>query len=326
MAELVREIMIDATPETIWPFLTDPGKHVEWEGTVADIDPRPGGVYRVLVAGQYQSAGEFVEVVPMAKVVFTFGWEQENNPIAPGSTEVEITLHPEGDEDPRAARAPRPARRAAVERPRRADGGTTSSGSRCVPPAAIPGRTGDPGRCVMDIIELHDRALEATHDDRGQRRRRPVRRADAVCRVRRARVAEPHGWRQLPLREDRPRRTRRGHAGDRRFRARRRTHALPRARRPRCRRRGATRCCWSALCICPSATFRERLRSASTRSRRSCTVGTSPRPPANRPRSNRRCTRWRGRTPRTSMTASVAPAGHSGRLSRCRPGHPTPRR
>jgi len=23
MAELVREIMIDATPETIWPFLTD---------------------------------------------------------------------------------------------------------------------------------------------------------------------------------------------------------------------------------------------------------------------------------------------------------------
>ena len=26
MADLVREIMIDATPETIWPFLTDAGK------------------------------------------------------------------------------------------------------------------------------------------------------------------------------------------------------------------------------------------------------------------------------------------------------------
>jgi uncharacterized protein YndB with AHSA1/START domain len=97
MAELVREIMIDATPETIWPFLTEPGKHVEWDGTVAEIDPRPGGVYRVLVAGEFQSAGEYLEVVPMKKVAFTFGWEQDDHPIPPGSTTVEITLHPEGD-------------------------------------------------------------------------------------------------------------------------------------------------------------------------------------------------------------------------------------
>jgi uncharacterized protein YndB with AHSA1/START domain len=97
MAELVREIMIDATPETIWPFLTDPERHVEWLGTVAEIDPQPGGVYRVLVGGQHQSAGEYVEVVPMERVVFTFGWEQEGPPIPPGSTTIEISLVPEGD-------------------------------------------------------------------------------------------------------------------------------------------------------------------------------------------------------------------------------------
>jgi uncharacterized protein YndB with AHSA1/START domain len=97
MADLVREIMIDATPETIWPFLIDPGKHIEWDGTVAELDPRPGGVYRVLVQGEHQSAGEYVEVDPMKKVVFTFGWEQEGHPIPPGSTTVEITLQPEGD-------------------------------------------------------------------------------------------------------------------------------------------------------------------------------------------------------------------------------------
>jgi uncharacterized protein YndB with AHSA1/START domain len=97
MAELVREIMIDATPETIWPFLVDPAKHVEWIGTEADIDPRPGGVYRVNVQGLHQSAGEYVEVVPQQKVVFTFGWDEEGNPIKPGSTTVEISLHPEGD-------------------------------------------------------------------------------------------------------------------------------------------------------------------------------------------------------------------------------------
>src|SRR5207247_1821669 len=72
MAELVREIMIDATPETIWPFLTEPDKHVEWMGTVADIDPRPGGTYRVRVRGEHQSAGEYTEVVRHEKVVFTF--------------------------------------------------------------------------------------------------------------------------------------------------------------------------------------------------------------------------------------------------------------
>lgn len=96
MAELVREIVIDATPETIWPLLVDPARHVEWMGTEAEIDPRPGGVYRVLARGAHQAAGEYVEVVPEEKVVFTFGWEGDEHPIPPGSTTVEISLHPEG--------------------------------------------------------------------------------------------------------------------------------------------------------------------------------------------------------------------------------------
>ena len=111
MAELIREIVIDATPETIWPFLTEADKHVEWVGTVAEIDPRPGGIYRVLIRGQHQSAGEFVEVVPNEKVVFTFGWEEQDRLIPPGSTTLEITLYPEGDKTRRAPRAPRPTRR-----------------------------------------------------------------------------------------------------------------------------------------------------------------------------------------------------------------------
>src|SRR5947209_11224384 len=97
MAELVREIMIDATPETIFPFLTVPEKFKNWNGTEVELDPRPGGIFRVLTAGQYQAAGEFVEVVPNEKVVYTFGWDQPDNPIRPGSTRVEITLQREGD-------------------------------------------------------------------------------------------------------------------------------------------------------------------------------------------------------------------------------------
>ena len=96
MAELVREILVDASPETIYPFLVEGDKHVLWEGTEANLDARPGGVYEVLIAGAYKAAGEFVELVPNEKVSYTFGWDDPDNPIKPGSTTVEITLHPEG--------------------------------------------------------------------------------------------------------------------------------------------------------------------------------------------------------------------------------------
>ncbi len=97
MAELVREIVIDASPATIFGFLTVPEKHVEWNGTSAELDPRPGGVYRVLAGGLHQAAGEYVEVAPNERVVFTFGWDQPDHPIPAGSTRVEIQLIPEGD-------------------------------------------------------------------------------------------------------------------------------------------------------------------------------------------------------------------------------------
>jgi uncharacterized protein YndB with AHSA1/START domain len=96
-AELVREILIDASPETIFPFLTETEKLLQWEGTEAELDPRPGGVFRVLVAGAYMGLGEFVEVVPNEKVIFTFGWDMPDNPVPPGSSRVEMTLHPEGN-------------------------------------------------------------------------------------------------------------------------------------------------------------------------------------------------------------------------------------
>jgi uncharacterized protein YndB with AHSA1/START domain len=96
MTELVREIMIDAGPETIWPLLVDPDRHREWMGTEVDIDARPGGVHRVLVQGVHPGVGEYVEVVPNEKVVFTFGWDEPGHPIPAGSTTVEISLHPEG--------------------------------------------------------------------------------------------------------------------------------------------------------------------------------------------------------------------------------------
>lgn len=97
MAELIREVIVDASPSTIFPFLTDPAKHVLWMGTEAELDARPGGGYRVLAQGVHPGVGKFIEVVPNEKLTFTFGWDEPNHPIPAGSTEVEITLVPEGE-------------------------------------------------------------------------------------------------------------------------------------------------------------------------------------------------------------------------------------
>jgi uncharacterized protein YndB with AHSA1/START domain len=47
--------------------------------------------------GIHPGVGEFVEVVTNKKVVFTFGWDEPNHPIPAGSTEIEISLIPEGE-------------------------------------------------------------------------------------------------------------------------------------------------------------------------------------------------------------------------------------
>jgi uncharacterized protein YndB with AHSA1/START domain len=90
---------IDARPETVWRYWTDPERMCDWWGATAELDPRPGGVCIVEMGGGGVMRGEFVEVVPHERIVFSFGWERsESGPdIAPGSTRVEVTLTPDGD-------------------------------------------------------------------------------------------------------------------------------------------------------------------------------------------------------------------------------------
>jgi uncharacterized protein YndB with AHSA1/START domain len=92
-----RVVRIAARPETIFPFLTDPAKMTLWKGIRADLDPRPGGVYRVDIDGRNIAHGEYLEIVPYSRVVFTWGWEGDDSPLPPGSSTVEITLVADGD-------------------------------------------------------------------------------------------------------------------------------------------------------------------------------------------------------------------------------------
>jgi uncharacterized protein YndB with AHSA1/START domain len=95
-----REVRIAARPETVFEFFTDPEKMVLWKGREADLDPQPGGVYRVEMADKIVARGEYVEVDSPSRVVFTWGWEgQESGPhsVPPGSSRVEVTFEPDGE-------------------------------------------------------------------------------------------------------------------------------------------------------------------------------------------------------------------------------------
>jgi uncharacterized protein YndB with AHSA1/START domain len=90
------ERRIEAPREEVFIYLTDPDKYTEWMGVAAEFYPRPGGVYRVRMNRDRVALGEYVEVDPPSRVVFTWGWEGDVA-VPPGSTTVEITLREDGD-------------------------------------------------------------------------------------------------------------------------------------------------------------------------------------------------------------------------------------
>lgn len=106
-AEDVVEIerRIAARPEIVFSYFTDPERFRQWQGFGAEIDPRPGGIFRVTQTGRSKvvARGEYVEVEPPKRLVFTWGWEQVDglpegiNGLLPGATTVEVELVPDGD-------------------------------------------------------------------------------------------------------------------------------------------------------------------------------------------------------------------------------------
>ena len=88
-----REIVISASPETVWDFLVDPAKAVRWMGVRASLEPRPGGRYQVEVLPGDVAAGVFIEVDPPSRLVHTWGWASGGRGDMPeGSTTVEYQL------------------------------------------------------------------------------------------------------------------------------------------------------------------------------------------------------------------------------------------
>jgi uncharacterized protein YndB with AHSA1/START domain len=95
---IVHERQIDASPETVFAFFTDPEKLTRWLASEATVDPRPGGVYWQTHLGRdgehYLMRGEVVELTTPSRIVFTWGFENDNREVRPGSSTIEVTLEP----------------------------------------------------------------------------------------------------------------------------------------------------------------------------------------------------------------------------------------
>jgi uncharacterized protein YndB with AHSA1/START domain len=94
---LFKEIYIKARPEQVFSFLSEHDKFLRWMGRALDIDARPGGIFRLDPNGKEIIRGEFLEVDPPHRIVFSWGFEVGDMDVPSGSTVVEITLTPDGD-------------------------------------------------------------------------------------------------------------------------------------------------------------------------------------------------------------------------------------
>jgi uncharacterized protein YndB with AHSA1/START domain len=94
---------IAASPEGVFDAWTDPAIAGRWlftgpasEAHKTDIDPRPGGAWRIEDRREgvdYVAVGEYLEVERPRRLVFTFGMPQ----FAPGFSRVTVDLAPDRD-------------------------------------------------------------------------------------------------------------------------------------------------------------------------------------------------------------------------------------
>ena len=98
---LVKEVHVDAEPDTVFAFFTEADKITRWLAADATTDPRPGGINHQthqFEGVDYLLRGEFVELDRNHRVVFTWGFQNTEIGRDPGRQ------HRRGDADPRGRR------------------------------------------------------------------------------------------------------------------------------------------------------------------------------------------------------------------------------
>ena len=89
------ERRIAAPPSVVFAYLTDGAKWARWQGATAEVEPVPGGRFRMTMPSGLVAEGRFLEVVPDRLVRFSWGWAGHPT-VPPGSTTVAIELVADG--------------------------------------------------------------------------------------------------------------------------------------------------------------------------------------------------------------------------------------
>jgi uncharacterized protein YndB with AHSA1/START domain len=85
-------------PDRVWAHFTQPELMEQWFcpnpalEVHSTLDVRPGGAWRTEM-GPYAVGGEYTEVEPASRLVFTWDWDHEEDPVST----VSVTLVPDGD-------------------------------------------------------------------------------------------------------------------------------------------------------------------------------------------------------------------------------------
>src|SRR5688572_15998440 len=89
---LERTITIRAERATVFRFFTDSERFARWWGQGSEIDPREGGRLSIRYPDGSTASGTVVEIRAPDRIVFTYGYDSPDKPIAPGGSRVVITL------------------------------------------------------------------------------------------------------------------------------------------------------------------------------------------------------------------------------------------
>ena len=68
---------VPAAPDEVFRYLTDPARYVRWMGSEAELEPVPGGVYRLRMADGFSAAGRFLHVDRPHLVAFSWGFADD---------------------------------------------------------------------------------------------------------------------------------------------------------------------------------------------------------------------------------------------------------